>query len=102
MAYFPNSLRKIRLGRPATYPWDEWTDGRERLLREGQEFTCMAESFVLLARRTARVRGLHVVASTTTVPANAGPLMIRVDSMPTWLQPGGTYVLLKFTPQEEE
>lgn len=96
MNYFPNSERKIPLGRPTRYPWDQWTDGSERVLREGEDFKCMAESFVLLARRTARVRDLHVVASTTKVPKSGPPMKINVNGQEAELQPGGTYVLLKF------
>jgi len=84
MVYFPNEDRKVPLGRPTRYPWDEWTDGEERILREGDDFTCMAESFVLLARRTARVRGLTVSVST-----------LKVTESHAALAPG-TYVILKF------
>jgi len=96
MTYFPNADRKVRLGRPTSYPWDEWTDGQERLFREGEDFTSMAESFVLLVRRTARVRGLSVVVSTITVHSRSAPQQIDVNGQPTWMQPGGTYVLVKF------
>jgi hypothetical protein len=104
MAYFPNSSRRIRLGRPTSYPWDDWTDGQERVLREGKDFKCMAESFVILARRTAKVRGLHVTVSTATVPAEASGahvLEVCINGNETVrLEPGGTYVLLKFAPEE--
>lgn len=99
MTYFPNSERRIPLGRPPRYPWDEWTDGQERVLREGQEFRSMAESFVLLCRRTARVRGLQVTASTMSVPLNTSPISVEVNGESQWLQPGGTYVLVKFTKE---
>lgn len=100
MNYFPNKNRKVRLGRPARYPWDEWTDGQERLLREGEDFTSMAESFVLLCRRTARVRGLHVTASMTTVPSEASPQSMEINGEQKWLQPGGTYVIIQFTRED--
>jgi len=101
MAYFPNGARKIRLGRPAKYDWDKWTDGQERVLKEGVDFKSMAESFMLLARRTARVRDLHVTVSTTTVPKGATPLEFCInDNETVRLEPGGTYVMLKFSPEE--
>jgi hypothetical protein len=100
MTYFPNANRRVRLGRPTSYPWTDWTDGKERVLREGEDFKCMAESFVILARRTAKVRNLHVTVSTMTVSATAAPLEVSVNDAPVWLQPGGTYVLLKFTSEE--
>jgi hypothetical protein len=100
MAYFPNSSRKIRLGRPMTYPWDEWTDGEERVLIEGDDFSCMAESFVLLARRTAKVRGLHAVVSAMTVARGAEALPIMINGQQLYLSGGHTYVILKFTRGE--
>lgn len=96
MNYFPNQDRRTKLGRPTRYPWDEWTDGKERVLREGENFSCMAESFALLCRRTARVRGLQVTVSTMSVPASTPPVPVEVDGITQWLQPGGTYVLVKF------
>jgi hypothetical protein len=54
-----------KLGRPEKYPWSEWTDGTERVLLEGEDFDCTAESFVILVRRTARVRKLMVSVSRT-------------------------------------
>lgn len=101
MTYFPNQDRKVRLGRPPRYPWDEWSDGRERVLREGQDFLCMAESFVLLCRRTARIRSMQVTVSTTTVPENGPPLSVEIDGSQQYLQPGDTYVLVKFTKEKE-
>ena len=93
--YFPNADRKVRLGRPTRYPWDEWTDGKERVLKEGDDFTCMAESFVLLARRTARVRGLELAVSTIRVTEHTGVRDIQVNGGTTSLA-FGTFVLLKF------
>lgn len=101
--YYPNKDRTVRLGRPPAYPWKEWTDGTERLLVEGKDFRCMAESFALLARRTARVRGLHVTVSTIAVPKSAKtPLEVKVNDEPQNLQPGNTYVLLKFEREETD
>ena len=62
----------------------------------------MAESFVLLCRRTARVRGLHVVVTTSTVPVNNPPLAVEINGEREWLQPGGTYVLVKFTKESND
>jgi len=63
----------------------------------------MAESFALLARRTARVRGLHVTVSTIAVPKSAKtPLEVKVNDEPQNLQPGNTYVLLKFEREETD
>ena len=101
-SYFPNKDRKVPLGRPARYPWNEWTDGKERLLREGQDFFSMAESFVLLCRRTARVRDLRVSVSTTKVPDNASPQSVMIEGEQQWLQPGGTYVIVKFTKEDND
>jgi hypothetical protein len=56
-----------RLGRPEKYPWSDWTDGTERILLESEDFDCTAESFVILVRRTARVKKLAVSVSRTTV-----------------------------------
>jgi len=97
--YFPNADRRVRLGRPMRYPWDQWTDGTERLLCEGEDFTCMAESFVILARRTGKVRGLHVVASAIKVPENKPDrkLVVKINDAPVDLEPGKTYVLLQFS-----
>jgi hypothetical protein len=99
--YFPNEGRKVPLGRPTRYPWKEWIEGPERVLKEGADFSCMAESFVLLARRTARVRGLEVVISTVTVSKTAVPLPIQVNGEDVVLEPGGTYVILKFSEPKE-
>jgi len=52
-----------RLGRPAKYDWDTLTDGGERVLKEGDDFDCTAESMVILIRRTAKVRRLAVNVS---------------------------------------
>ena len=101
MNYFPNRNRKVRLGRPSSYPWDEWTDGQERLLREGEDFTSMAESFTALCRRTARVRGLQVAISMKTVPNNASPEQVEVNGEQKWLQPGGTYVIVQFIKEDD-
>jgi hypothetical protein len=52
-----------RLGRPQKYDWDELADGTERTLERGQDFDCTAESFVVLARRTARIRHMKIEVS---------------------------------------
>jgi hypothetical protein len=96
--YYPNSDRSVPLGRPSKYDWNTWTDGEERYLEEGKDFKSMAESFILLARRTARVRGLHVSASIIVVPEN-GPTTDAAIAHN--LEPGKTYVALKFTREKE-
>ena len=98
--YYPNSDRRVPLGRPKSYPWDEWADGKERVLEEGQDFKSMAESFVMLARRTARIRGKKLVASTTSLPGGGKALEVEVEGEKTLLLPGKTYVMLKFVSEE--
>jgi hypothetical protein len=98
VTYFPNAERKIPLGRPARYPWNLWTDGTERLLVEGVDFACMAESFVLLARRTASVRGLKAHVSRHVLTERAKPETIEINDQEVRLEPGNTYVVLKFSP----
>jgi len=47
------------------YPWDEWLDGRTRLLASGADFTCLVDSLVQQASRTASRRGLRIVYRVT-------------------------------------
>jgi hypothetical protein len=58
-----------KLGRPTKYNWDEIADGATHVLEEGKDFDCTAESFVILVRRTARVRhqAVSVCRANTTV-----------------------------------
>jgi hypothetical protein len=100
LAHFPNKNRKVPLGRPTLYPWDEWTDGQERILKEGDDFKCMAESFVLLVRRTAKVRDLEATVSTMTISdTSQRPFCLQVNGANVELEIGATYVLFKFQPK---
>jgi hypothetical protein len=83
--------RLVPLGRPAKYPWEEWTNGEEWTLKEGVHFECTAESFYVLLRRTARVHGLEVSASRFTIAGGKS----RV------LEPGN-YVQFQFIKAQEE
>jgi hypothetical protein len=60
----------------------------------------MAESFVLLVRRTAKVRGLSVAVSAMTIPRSKPDMknVIEVNGEQHSLVPGNTYVLMKFEP----
>lgn len=54
------------LGRPPIYPWDEWTDGQIRELRQGVHFHSQATSFRTLVHRTAKDYGLKAKTSIET------------------------------------
>lgn len=47
-----------RKGRPAIYPWDEWTDGQSRRLYRGQDFFATPVSFRTMVHRKAHDVGL--------------------------------------------
>lgn len=42
-----------------TYPWDEWLDGNEHVLRQGEDFDCQPRSMIVAIQRAARHRGGH-------------------------------------------
>lgn len=67
--------RNPKLGRPAKYDWELFTNGETHVLREGVDFECTAESFVILVRRTARVRRIAVDVSRLT---EDGHSLVRV------------------------
>jgi hypothetical protein len=50
-------------GRPPTYPWHLWLDGRLWQLTRGTDFTCQMESMETLIRRTASNYDLKVTIS---------------------------------------
>jgi hypothetical protein len=70
-------MESQRLGRPEKYPWATWIDGAERLLLEGEDFDCTAESFVILVRRTARVRHLGVSVSRATSAVGSPAVRVK-------------------------
>ena len=48
-------------GRPASYPWERWADGRIHTLRRGKHFKGDAGVLQWAARYQAKRRGLKVV-----------------------------------------
>jgi hypothetical protein len=53
-----------RKGRPPKYPWEEWTDGRSRRLRRGEDFDADLVSFRTMVHRKARDLGSNIGAYT--------------------------------------
>lgn len=51
-----------RIGRPALYPWDEWTDGCAWRITRGSDFEIPTKSMVVNLHSTAARRGLSVSA----------------------------------------
>lgn len=49
----------ISKGRPAKYPWEEWTDGQSRRLHRGGDFDATLESFRTMVHRKARDMGMR-------------------------------------------
>jgi hypothetical protein len=71
------------LGRPAKYDWAALADGEEHTLEEGVDFSCTAESFAILVRRTARVKRRSVKVhrlSGNRIQFTFGPEAIDADS----------------------
>lgn len=66
-----------RIGRPALYPWDEWTDGHAWRITRGEDFVSSPKSMGVTLYSHARRKGLDV--------------HIRID---------GDAVEFQFTPQE--
>jgi len=53
--------RKRPVGRPPKYPWDQWFDGREWVLRQGKEFSlCTARRMAAVVYIIAERRGVKV------------------------------------------
>ncbi len=46
------------------YPWDEWFDGKARILAKGEDFTSQISSFRTTVYECARRRGLKVRIAT--------------------------------------
>lgn len=66
-------------GRPAIYPWDDWSDGNARRLRQGSDFTATLYSFRTMVHRKARDLGM--IAHTTINKADS--------SIEVWFEPKG-------------
>jgi hypothetical protein len=49
-----------RLGRPSTYPWDEWLDGRVWKLTRGEDFPSKPRYFGNMAQVSGSRRGVKV------------------------------------------
>ena len=47
-------LQTVKKGRKAKYPWDQWMDGKEHVVRFGEDFDCQPNSFAMLVRYHAR------------------------------------------------
>lgn len=47
-------------GTKAEYPWDQWFDGRIRLLEQGIDFTVSAKSMQLQAHQRSRIDGVRI------------------------------------------
>ena len=56
-----HDFSKRRSGRPVTYPWHEWADGRAWRLRTGEDFRGKVSSFRVLVHKTAKNLGLRAV-----------------------------------------
>lgn len=50
-------------GRERTYPWDIWSDGQQRLLRRGVDFTILPSSIRSLAHHYASRNNMTVATS---------------------------------------
>jgi hypothetical protein len=54
---------RAQVGRPPKYQWEALMDGKEHCMTEDVDFDCMASSFGVLVRRTAKVYGREVSVS---------------------------------------
>jgi hypothetical protein len=62
MAEVVDELPKVngQLGRPPTYPWAEWLDGRVWKLTQGEDFSSKPRIFGNMARGSGARRGVKV------------------------------------------
>lgn len=47
-------------GRPPTYDWDQWTNGKTWKVKKDEDFTCTVVSFITLLHYQARKREMKV------------------------------------------
>lgn len=52
-------------GRPPKYDWSRWLDGKQWVLKRGNDFDCSPVSLTTLARTTARKQGKAVKCNVT-------------------------------------
>lgn len=64
-------------GRPPKYPWPDWTDGKPRRLKQGEDFDATLESFRTMVHRKAR--DLNLKAHTKI---NEADTSIQVQFLP--------------------
>lgn len=50
---------------PKGYPWDEWFNGQQWLIKRGEDFTPDAQTFRTMLYSRAKGRGLRLRASVT-------------------------------------
>lgn len=62
MAERISEFSEPRIGRPALYPWTDWTDGSAWRITRGEDFEISAKSMAVNLHRTAARRGLSVKA----------------------------------------
>jgi hypothetical protein len=58
----PQEVMLASRGGSGKYPWSEWLDGGAWALKEGEDFTVKAESFISTCHSAANQRGMKLVA----------------------------------------
>jgi hypothetical protein len=59
MAQIIDEQFESKKGRPPTYPWEEWTDGKTRRLFKDDDFNASLISFRTMVHRKARDVGMR-------------------------------------------